>query len=152
MFSFLYAMDIISIYQLPGYKKEIVLRDLYLKNDLTASQIAKKFCSTPRSVKYYLHKYGIRKNKNPARSKQNLALGKRLQNGKLVDHKQELRTIKTISDLYLKQQLSTRKIAEILNTLKVPTKRQGKNWDHSTIISVLKKQGVYKLKTKGNKK
>lgn len=143
-------MDIINIYQLPGYKKEIVLRDLYLNKDLTASQIAKQFCSTPRSVKYYLHKFRIRKNKNPGRSRQNLALGKKLKNGKLVDHKQELRTIKTISDLYLKQQLSTRKIAEILNTLKVPTKRQGKNWDHSTIISVLKNQNIYKPKIKAD--
>ena len=59
-----------------------------------------------------------------------------------MDHKAELRTINTIRTMYA-EGISTNAIARFLNTMKIPTKQQGKGWHNYTIAEILRREGVY---------
>ncbi len=48
-----------------------------------------------------------------------------------TSHKSELLVIETIKRMYREEHLRPRSIASLLDTMKVPTKRRGKKWDHS---------------------
>lgn len=50
--------------------------------------------------------------------------------------KTEERVKNAIIKMYSEQNLSLRAIAGILNEIKVPTKKQGKSWDHSVIREI----------------
>ncbi len=39
--------------------------------------------------------------------------------------------------------VGTNAIARFLDAVKLPTKRQGKDWDHSMVTAILKREGVY---------
>ena len=67
--------------------------------------------------------------------------GKRRVGGKAVDHKGELRTIAVIRKMY-SEGVSTAAIARTLATMQIiPTKRQGKGWDHSMVTAILRREG-----------
>ena len=38
---------------------------------------------------------------------------------------------------------NTSAIARILNTMKIPTRHQGKGWQQNTVAKILKREGVY---------
>ena len=59
-----------------------------------------------------------------------------------MDHKAELRTIATIKQMY-REGNSTSAIARFLNTMKIPTKQQGKGWHNCTVAEILRREGVY---------
>ena len=61
-----------------------------------------------------------------------------------MDHKRELRIIETIKKMYCKEGISPRGIAQLLTSMKIPTKRQRKGWHHHTVITILKREGIYK--------
>ena len=69
--------------------------------------------------------------------------GKRRVSDKTVDHKGEQRTIATIKQMYCEGN-STAAIARFLNTMKIPTKRQGKGWHNYMVIIILKREGMYR--------
>ena len=64
-------------------------------------------------------------------------------NGKIVDHKRELKIIKRIKELYIKG-IDANTIAKVLSTMKIPTKQHKKDWHHQTIINLLKRENLYK--------
>ena len=76
--------------------------------------------------------------------REKLAYGKRIVGNRETAHKGELQVIETIKRMYAEEHLRPRSIARLLDTMKVPTKRQGKKWDHSVIIAILKREGLYK--------
>ena len=57
--------------------------------------------------------------------------------GRVVPHQKELRVQSMILDMHKNEGLSANAIARVLNTMKVPTNRQGKKWDHSVIVDIL---------------
>ncbi len=70
--------------------------------------------------------------------------GKKKVGGKLLDHKSELKTATTIKSMYEDEGLHPTAIARLLDAMKVPTKKQGKGWHHHMVITILKREGVYK--------
>ena len=71
-----------------------------------------------------------------------LAYGKRRVGSKIIDHKGELRTVATIKQMYA-EGVSIATIARCLDTMKIPTRRQGKGWDYHTVTAILNREGVY---------
>ncbi|MBX9766326.1 MAG: recombinase family protein [Bdellovibrionales bacterium] len=45
--------------------------------------------------------------------------------------------------MYKEENLAPTAIARILDAMKIPTKKQGKKWDHSIVIDILKREGIY---------
>jgi Recombinase len=92
-----------------------------------------------------LRLYGFSKG-GPARGvhREKLAYGKRVNGSHLESHKREAQIIKSIKEMYQKNGLGPVAIARILDTMKVPTKKQGKKWDHSVVKAILEREGIYK--------
>ena len=74
-----------------------------------------------------------------------LPYGKRRVSCKVVDHKGELRTIATIKQMYA-EGVSIAAIGRFLNTMKIPTRRQGKGWDYHKVTAILKREGLYSVR------
>ena len=128
---------------------ESVLIKKYLENRLSISEIAQEFLCSKTYVRSLLLKYNIPLHKQSERRGSRWdAYGRRKVNGKAIDHKGEQRTIATIKQMY-SEGISTNAIARFLNTMKIPTKQQGKGWHANTIIKILKREGVYVMRRKG---
>ena len=142
---------------------ESVLRQKYLENRLSLRDIAHEFACSKTYVRSLLQKYNIpRRQSSDYRGSRWYAYGKRKVNGKTIDHKAELRTIATIKQMY-GEGIGTRAIARCLNTMKIPTKRleresdrqvsmnevNGKGWHQNTVATILKREGVYVERRKG---
>lgn len=78
--------------------------------------------------------------------------GQKIVAGQVQVHKQEAHIKQAILDMYQNQGLSVTAIARLLTQMKVPTKKRGKGWDHSVVIEILTREGVYQPKRKGGKK
>ena len=122
---------------------EDVLRQKYLENRLPIRAIASEFACSKTYVRSMSLKYNIPLRKtSDYRGSRWFAYGKRKIGGKTVDHKGEQRTIATIKQMY-SEGVSTAAIARFLNTMKIPTKQQGKGWHNCTVAEILKQEGVY---------
>ena len=127
---------------------EAVLRQKYLENRLSMLEIASEFSCSKTRIRDLLLKHNIPLRKRSEHRGPRIAYGKRRIGGKIIDHKAELRTIATIKQMY-GEGISTNAIARFLNTMKLPTKQQGKAWHGNTIIKILKREGVYVVGRKG---
>lgn len=120
-----------------------VLKQKYLKNHLSMRDIASEFSCSKTRIRSLLLRYGIPLREPNKYHKDHWRIyGKRRAKGKTVDHQRELRIIATIKQMYT-EGMSTAAIARTLSTMKVPTKQQGKGWDHSTVTAILKRGRVY---------
>ena len=127
---------------------EGVLRQKYLENHLSIGEIAKEFLCSKTRIRDLLLKHNIPLRKRSEHRGARIAYGKRRVGGKVIAHKGEQRTIATIKQMY-DEGISTIAIARFLNTMKLPTKQQGKSWHGNTIIKILKREGVYVTMQKG---
>ena len=128
---------------------ESVLIKKYLENRLSISEIAQEFSCSKTYVRSLLLKYNIPLHKQSKRRGSRWdAYGRRKVNGKAIDHQGEQRTIATIKQMYGEGN-NANAIARFLNTMKIPTKQQGKGWHANTIIKILKREGVYVMRRKG---
>ena len=118
-----------------------LFREKYLENGLSMRAIAREFSCSKTHVRNLLIRYKIPL-RDPHKYSRWYTYGKRKVSGKTIAHKGELRTIDTIRQMY-SEGLSVSAIARFLNTMKVPTKQQGKGWHHHTITQILKREGVY---------
>lgn len=129
-----------------------VLRQKYVENCLSMRDIAKEFMCSKTQIRSLLLKYEIplrepsKYHKDHSRS-----YGKRVLNGRAVDHKKELRIIETIKGMH-GEGMGARAIARTLDTMKIPTKMQGKGWHHHMVITILKREGLYESKCKQGRK
>ena len=138
-----YVPDFTRISTPRAFKNEILLRQKFLTEGLTATQIAREFSSSKTTIKAYLRRYNIKRKIPCGKHQQNLALGERMVKGRVRPHKGELKILESILAMHQKEGLSPTSIARVLNVMKIPTKRQGKKWDHSVIIHILRRKGVY---------
>ena len=128
-----------------------VLKEKYLENLLSTREIAEEFSCSKTRILDLLHKYNIPLRKHSARyGSRWLAYGKRRISNKIVDHKGELRTIATIKQMYA-EGVNIATIARCLDTMKIPTRRQGKGWDYHTVTAILKREGVYVARSRRKK-
>ena len=133
----------ISITSLPI--SESVLKQKYLKNQLSIREIAKEFSCSKTKIRDLLLKYEIplRVSSGCHQRHDSRIYGKKKVNGQTVDHKRKLKTIEVIKKLYLKS-INPNTIAKVLSIMKIPTKQQKKEWHHHTIINLLKRENLYK--------
>jgi hypothetical protein len=80
--------------------------------------------------------------------KQKLAYGRKIIGHSLDTHKSETQIISSIKKMYCDEGLGPVAIARILDAMKVPTKKQGKKWDHSVVIAILERERIYKITQK----
>ena len=116
-----------------------VLRQKYIDEGLTAAKLALELGCSLTTMKKYLREFGIVKGQG-AKCKTNLALGEKIEKGKVVDHKRELWVKETIVKMHQEEGLGFRAIARILTSMKVPTKKQGKKWDHSVVRDIVRRE------------
>ena len=144
-----YLIDSIQISALPAYLNKILLHSKYVDEGLSAKKIALLLGCSKTTIKAQLRQFRLTKGGSGSQAhKENLAFGTRLVGHRLISHKGESSVIATISRMYSKEGLRPRTIAGILDTMKIPTKRQGKKWDHSVVIAILKREGIYKKSRK----
>jgi transposase len=148
-----YIVDMVNLFEVPAYKKPDVLRQKYLEEGLTVKQISVLLGCGPTTIKKQLRHFNIKKSEiQEVRHKANLKYGQKLITGQIHEHKQETHIMQAILDMYQNQALSVTAIARLLTQMKVPTKKRGKGWDHSVVIDILAREGVYQPKRKGGKK
>ncbi len=127
---------------------ESVLRQKYLEDRLSTREIASEFSCSKTHIRDLLLKHEIPLRQPHRRYNIWYTYGKRRVGGRSIEHKAELRTIATIKQMY-SEGVSTSAIARFLNTMKIPTKQQGKGWQQNTVAKILKKEGVYVVGRKG---
>ena len=133
-----------GIYSTSPLISECVIRQKYLVDCLSTRDIASEFACSKTYVRSLLMRYKIPPRKpSEYKGERWLAYGKRKVSGKTVDHKGELRTIAAIKKMYTDGMSSTAS-ARLLDTMKIPTKQQGKDWRYDMIVTILKREGVYR--------
>ena len=98
------------------------------------------------TVKKYLKEFGLKKGQGSGRHWNKLAYGEKIQKGRVVAHKSEQQLLDSIKQIYVDEGLTVTAIARILTSMKVPTKKQGKKWDHSVVADILTRVGIYQPK------
>ena len=130
-----------NIQHLPLFKSECFLRQKYLEEKLSARQIAALTISARSTVLKYLKEYHISLRSEDGalllHRKGQLGYGERLMNRRIIVHKGELETVEKLTALR-KQGFSYWKIADILNSMNVPTKNRGSRWHPTTVMKILK--------------
>lgn len=140
-----YFIDIIQVSELPQYQNKFLLHQKYVLENLSAKEIATSFGCSATTIKKQLREFRLNKGGcGNGVHKQKLAYGKKLVSHALVVHKGETQILESIKRMYGEEGLGPTAIARILNTMKVPTKKQGKGWDHSVIADILIREGIYK--------
>ena len=144
-----YALDVIVLSEPPKVKDRNVLHQKFIVEGLSSTELARQFGCSRSTVKKYLRLHNIRKGTPNGKTRHNLALGEKLVKGRVTSHKAELRAKGMIVDMHTKEGLPARAIARVLDTMKVPTKRQGKKWNHSVVVDILKREGAWKSSGEG---
>jgi transposase len=148
-----YLIDTIKISELPRYSDRSLLHQKYVVEGLSAKGLADLLGCSTTTVKARLREFGLTKGgSGRAVHREKLAYGKRIVGHQETTHKGELQVIETIKRMYVEEHLRPRSIASLLDTMKVPTKRRGKKWDHSVVIAILKREGIYKQSRKSPQK
>ena len=138
----------LNIYVASSPITESVLRQKYLADSLSMRQIASEFACSKTHVRDLLLKYKIQRRAPHKHGNMWYSYGKQKVRGRTIEHKAELRTIAAIKKMY-SEGVGTRAIARFLDTMKIPTKQQGKGWHHHTITQILKREEVCVARHRG---
>lgn len=132
-FHFAYSINVIN---------QQILKDLYLNDGLSASQIATKFNASKSHVLSRLHKLGISDNSSSRRINpknyrlHNPPYGFHVKNGELKQYRPEAKICQQILKLKNDGQMTFREIGRELESRKYRN-RQGKvSWHHSTVSQI----------------
>ncbi|MCB0404731.1 MAG: recombinase family protein [Bdellovibrionales bacterium] len=115
---------------LPLYKSRSFVHQKYVVEGLSLAQIAAEIFSSKEAVRNALKRFGIppRVPHRPHNGRvSEPRYGVKISNGRASPHLAEQQMFQTISELR-RQGLTLRKIAEILTSVGVPTKKRGKSW------------------------
>ncbi|MDH5580567.1 MAG: recombinase family protein [Bdellovibrionales bacterium] len=152
LFARAYLSDFVNFFELSHLLNKSVLHQKYLVEGLTIEELSSQFGCGKTTIKKYLSQFNIKKGGHTTHRK-NVSYGQKFKpkNNSTEDLKAERRVIDTIVQMYEKEGLVVRAIARVLSSMKVPTKRQGKTWDHSVVTSILIREGVYRPSIKKDK-
>lgn len=128
-----------TIQHTPLYKSKEFLYQKYVVEKLSTTEIAQSIFSARSTVVKHLKQFGI-----PVRESGNikkrpgygLAYGKRIINRQEILHKKEQDNIKKMNDLR-SQGFSYWKIADVFNSMKIPTQTGKGKWYAKTIHQIL---------------
>lgn len=126
----------------PWYSDKDFLWQEYIQNEKAAHQIAQELgCSHSTILKYLVH-HGIEvREALPGHyRKGQLAYGKRRAKGRETQSNVELLNIEKMKSLRA-QGFSYWKIADVFNSMKIPTKNKGSKWHPTTVMKILKACG-----------
>jgi predicted transcriptional regulator len=126
------------------------LHQKFIEQGLSSQRIADEIGCSITTVKKYLKEYELKKGSGSGRHWNKLAYGEKIQKGRVVDHKSEKQILESIRRMYCDEGIGVSAIARILTSMNVPTKKQGKKWDHSVVTDILIRAGIYKPKGKGS--
>ena len=115
-----------------------VITRLYAKEGLSAREIAKRFSCSKSTVLKQLKKNGIkiRLRHLPHGRQSQPRFGNKRIHGKITSHKEEMKTVGVIKNLYDKG-LSLREICKIMSEMKIPTKNKSRKWHPEMIKRIL---------------
>ncbi|MBT7567287.1 hypothetical protein HN630_00090 [archaeon] len=123
---------------IPLYKDKSFLHQKYVVEGLSIDQISQQIFSSKEVVRSWLmrHEIDVREQGHHHGRPAQPRYGQKMRKGQAVIHQIEQRAVNTIKDL--KQEgLSLRKIAKILDQMKIPTKCRGKKWHPEMVKRVL---------------
>ncbi len=122
----------------PPYKNKFFLHQKYVEERLSCEEIAVQIFSARTTVLKYLklHSIPIREIGSNTKRVRGLAYGKKVKSRNLAEHQRELDAISKMKELREKG-FSYWKIADVLNTMKVPTKTRKGRWHARTVQSIL---------------
>jgi hypothetical protein len=121
---------------IPDYLSASFLRQKYEAERLTIAEIAETLGVAESTVHKYLRKHEIPIRGPTGKSKSRLAYGEAWRDRKVVRHQREQETLQKIVDLRAKG-FSYWKIADVLNSMKVPTKTRRGKWHARSVQKIL---------------
>jgi hypothetical protein len=130
-----------SVYGNTPYKSKSFLYQKYVIEGLSCEEISTQIFSARTTVLKYLKTYGIPVREVGTNQKRvrGLAYGKKIKERNLAESKREMEALKKMRDLR-ERDFSYWKIAEILNTMKVPTKTRRGKWHARSVHAILNRQ------------
>lgn len=122
----------------PLYKNKFFLQQKYVEERLSCEEIAEQIFSARTTVLKYLKIHGIpvRETGTNLKRVRGLAYGQKIKERTLAEHERELDAISKMKELR-KKGFSYWKIADVLNTMKVPTKTRKGRWHARSVHSIL---------------
>ncbi len=122
----------------PPFKNKSFLYQKYVVEGLTCDEIAELIFSARTTILKYLKIHGIpvRETGSNQKRKRGLGYGQKVQCRQIENHQREQENIKKMRELRDKG-YSYWKIAEVFNTLKIPTKTRKGKWHAKTVQQIL---------------
>ncbi len=123
------------------FKNKIFLQQKYVVEGLSCGEIAAQIFSARTTVLKYLKLHGIpvREVGSNQKRKRGLGYGEKVECRQVVDHVREQENRTKMQELRDKG-YSYWKIAEVFNTLKIPTKTRRGRWHAKTVQQILNQQ------------
>ena len=116
-----------------------ILKDLYIKQNLSSRQIASQFRTSKNSVLKKINELGFKKeNQKSAINSKNPPYGYKFKGGKLVQNSTEIRICKSVVKLK-ESGLSYRTIARHLEDNKILNRHQKIKWSHTVVSKIYRK-------------
>lgn len=134
-----YVTENTAFQTLPLFRDTDFLKDCYINQGLSTTQISKICGSARTTVAQRLIEAGVvlrAQSDYPHRQGQ-IPYGMRVSSGKLVPHKREQEVLGQLEHLR-ENGYSYWKIAEVMNDMAIPTKNQNSKWHPTTIMKLLK--------------
>jgi hypothetical protein len=118
------------------------LQQKYVEERLSCEEIAAQIFSARTTILKYLklHNIPIREVGSNTKRARGLAYGKKIKARNLAEHQRESDAITKMKELREKE-FSFWKIADVLNTMKIPTKTRKGRWHARTVQAILLKNG-----------
>ena len=122
----------------PPFRNKSFLYQKYVVEGLTCGEIAEQVFSARTTILKHLKLHGIpvRETGSNQKRKRGLSYGQKVQDRQIENHQREQENIKKMRELRDKG-YSYWKIAEVFNTLKIPTKTRKGKWHAKTIHQIL---------------
>ena len=126
----------------PLYKNKFFLQQKYVEERLSCEEIATQIFSARTTILKYLklHNIPIREVGSNTRRVRGLGYGQKVKARNLAEHQRESDAITKMKELREKG-FSFWKIADVLNTMKVPTKTRKGRWHARTVQAILLRNG-----------
>ena len=136
LYSATHLIDSIKLPERKPWQNKNVLHQKYIVEGASLAQIASEFLCSKNGVRAALIRFEIplRERQGKGRSS-NVDYGKRLVQGRRIEHMAEQRVIRTIVDMR-NDGLSFQRIADFLSKIGVPTKKKGKSW-HCEVVRII---------------
>ena len=128
-----------SLSDIPAFKDRAFLHQKYVVEMKTCQEIAKMILCARTTVLKYLKEFDIpvREVGSNIRRKHGVAFGQKTTHREVQSHKREQNRINRLLELREKG-YSYGKIADVFNTLKIPTKTRKGKWHAKSIHSIIK--------------